>query len=395
MNALLLLCVVGLTATVDDGVAAEDADTLAVRVVTFGPGDDIAEWFGHAAIVVEDRATKTSHLYNFGEYSFDETVVRRYAMGRLLFSVGQRNVEKTLRLYASHDRDVRVQELDLTPAQKLLVKQRLEDNVRPENRNYLYDHYTDNCTTRIRDLLDDVLGGQLHAQATPATTTYRTLTRRQTAVSPVMAFVIDFILNDSTDAPMTTWEEAFLPEEFERQLAVATVVDASGERRPLVKAASTWWKATRPPPPPPAPVVGHVVVGVALAAAAFAVRRRRVAFAFAVTFIGFVVGVFGSVLFFMAFFTDHHVAFGNENLLVANPLALLLMPAGVLLLRGRRWMLQRVAAVLALLAGTALLAKLLPGQSQDNARILAVVVPVLVSLAFSAHASRVPTLARR
>jgi hypothetical protein len=378
-----------------DAPAVADADdTLAVRVVTFGPGDDIAEWFGHAAIVVEDKATKTQHLYNFGEYSFDETVVRRYAMGRLLFSVGQRNVEKTLQLYAAHDRDVRVQELDLSPAQKLVVKQRLEENVRPENRNYLYDHYQDNCTTRIRDLLDDVLGGQLHAQAAPTTKTYRTLTRRQTAVSPVMAFVIDFILNDSTDAPMTTWEEAFLPEEFERQLHDATIIDG-GERRPLVKAASVWWKATRPPPPPPPSVFAHVVAGVALAAAVFAVRRRRAAFAFAVTFTGFVVGVFGSVLFFMAFFTDHHVAFGNENLLVANPLALLLMPAGVLVLRGRRRMLQGVTAALAVLAGIALLAKLLPGQDQDNARILAVAVPLLVSLAFSAHATRVPPLSRR
>jgi hypothetical protein len=43
--------------------------------------------------------------------------------------------------------------LQLTAAAAAAVLAGLEHAVRPERRNYLYDHDTD-CSTRLRDLLD-------------------------------------------------------------------------------------------------------------------------------------------------------------------------------------------------------------------------------------------------
>jgi hypothetical protein len=82
-------------------------EDLAIHVVTFGPGDDIAEWFGHAAIAVEDTRLKEARLYNYGEYAFDKTVALRYLRGHLIFHVGERPFVPTLDLYAAHRRDVR------------------------------------------------------------------------------------------------------------------------------------------------------------------------------------------------------------------------------------------------------------------------------------------------
>lgn len=362
-------------------------EDLSIKVVTFGPGDDIAEWFGHGALVVEDTRLHQSRLYNYGEYAFDETVARRYAMGRLEFSVGERPVERTLQLYAGHDRDVRIAVLALSPAQRLQIATLLADNVRPENRNYLYDHYSDNCTTRVRDLVDVVTGGQLQAQSRPGSMTLRQLTRRQTAVSTTMGFVIDLILNDSTDQPLSTWQEAFLPEEFEKQLMTATIIDETGASRPLVQTSTVWWKSTRSPLPPPASSWFFFGVGAVIAVVVFAVSRRRV-FGVVVAFVGVVFGVFGAALFFMANFTDHHVTFGNENLWLVNPMTLLLVPTGLLVaVRDQRQPLVLVATVL-VTAGLVAIGGKAFGFDQDNARVMGLVLPVLLAIAAGARRQR-------
>ena len=53
--------------------------------------------------------------------------------------------------------------------------EQLEWNLLPENVEYEYDHVVDNCSTRLRDLLNDVTGGaiQLAAYGTAIERTYR------------------------------------------------------------------------------------------------------------------------------------------------------------------------------------------------------------------------------
>ena len=47
---------------------------------------------------------------------------------------------------------------------RLELQRFLQWNERPENRFYHYDYYRDNCSTRVRDALDRVLGGRIAAQ---------------------------------------------------------------------------------------------------------------------------------------------------------------------------------------------------------------------------------------
>ena len=63
--------------------------------------------------------------------------------------------------YTAADRTIWVQRLPLTDAQAVTLAARLEHDARPENREYLYDHFMDNCTTRLRDIgvTEDMLPG--------------------------------------------------------------------------------------------------------------------------------------------------------------------------------------------------------------------------------------------
>ncbi|MBM4378884.1 MAG: DUF4105 domain-containing protein, partial [Deltaproteobacteria bacterium] len=82
----------------DGRSAPED---LQVSLATFGPGDDVPSWFGHTALVVEDRRLKEERLYNYGMFDFDKFA--RFALGRLEFWVGEAPVGPTFRMYAALD----------------------------------------------------------------------------------------------------------------------------------------------------------------------------------------------------------------------------------------------------------------------------------------------------
>jgi hypothetical protein len=69
--------------------------------------------------------------------------------GRLSYLVNSAKAE---------DRSVIQQQLNLTLEQKNKIYNFLIENIKPENRFYQYDFFFDNCSTRFRDLLEDVLG---------------------------------------------------------------------------------------------------------------------------------------------------------------------------------------------------------------------------------------------
>ncbi|MGZ3459172.1 MAG: Lnb N-terminal periplasmic domain-containing protein, partial [Archangium sp.] len=301
------------------GTGESRGEDLAIYLVTFGPGDDVASWWGHGSLVVEDHRLQQARLYNYGMFSFDERMLLRYAMGRLEFWVDDASPGATFRFYRSMNRDVRLQELNLTPAQRVDLAKLLAVNVLPANRNYLYQHYSDNCVTRLRDGIDKVLGGQLHqAMSGPGRMTLREHTRRYTATGPAMSVLLDFLMNDEIDHPITRWQEGFLPDELERQVAELQVVGADGQKHPLVARNVTLYAAQgRPGTPAQPPKYGPVLLLMGLLLGGGAVglaywgrkgaRFPRVLLGLEQLVLGLVLGLPGTALFIMWLVTDHTV----------------------------------------------------------------------------------------
>ena len=100
-----------------DGLAWSDSrpEDLTIKLVTFGPGSDIYNYFGHNAIVVEDSAQHRARLYNFGMFSFGVDMLPNYMKGKLTFWVAETPVRATFAHYVDMNRSVHVQELDLPP----------------------------------------------------------------------------------------------------------------------------------------------------------------------------------------------------------------------------------------------------------------------------------------
>lgn len=367
---------------------------LTISIMTMGVGAEVWERFGHDAIVVEDRRLGSSVAYNYGMFSFrQENFLLRFLQGRMLYWMQGDDAETELPKYRYLQRSVWQQELNLTPAQRLAMRDFLEWNARKENRFYRYDYYRDNCATRVRDAIDRVLGGSLHSQMLgPGAGSYRFHTQRLVSNAIPLYTGLLLILGRGVDAPITKWDEMFLPLELRKYLEEARVPDSTGAMVPLVKEERTLFEshAFSVPDTPPAWGAGYLVGGVLLGSifgwGGVAGRRSRAArwglFGAGGVWAA-VTGVAGAIMVGLWAFTDHVASARNENVLQASLFALALAVVLPFAARGGPAAL-RTARLLALIVGglslLGLLLKVLASFNQMNGQILALFVPANVGL---------------
>ena len=315
---------------------------MTISVLTMGPGDPTFSKFGHDAIVVSETGRK-SRVYNFGTFAFQsEALFRDFLSGRLRYWLSVGSLQGTLSSYRRQNRSLLLQRLDLEPAAAQALAQALEVNALPENKYYLYDHFRDNCSTRVRDAIDRTTGGAVRrALDRPAALTYRDHALRLVADDWLLYLGLDLGLGPRVDGRITEWDEGFLPQVLARSLKSVRVRTAKGDA-PLVLEEAVVFEADRTPllekPPVRAPWLA--ALGLAMGGAfAFLVRSpsraARIAAGSLLATLGLVSGLLGALLLFFWFFTNNEVAHKNANAFFSPVLALLLVPSGIAFAMGR------------------------------------------------------------
>ncbi|RZA22237.1 MAG: DUF4105 domain-containing protein [Lysobacteraceae bacterium] len=308
-----------------------------IGVVSMGPGEIFWERFGHDAIVVDDPARGEAVSYNFGFFDLAEDgFIGRFVRGEMQYMLVALPLAQDMQYYRETGRGATLQWLDLEPAQARRLADQLAENARPENARYRYDYYTDNCATRVRDALDRVLDGALKAQLSGRSSgdTYRSESVRLASPATWMWLGFDIALGPYGDRPLSRWEQAFLPRRLADDLREVRLADG----RPLVTAEEPLLpqrQAAEPAEQPRSPWP-WLLAGLALAAAILALARRMPRVIASLALASWLLcGIAGGVLAYAWAFTEHRALWANRNLLLLDPLCLLLLPGAWALLRGR------------------------------------------------------------
>ncbi len=124
------------------------------------------------------------------------------------------NFGNFLRGYHQENRWVKGQVLDLSEEQVQQVFDFLEENAKPENRSYKYDFFYDNCSTKLYDVLEQVLGENLvfKSDFDTADYTHRDLIELYMGHQPWADFGIDLALGADIDRQASSKEYMFLPD---------------------------------------------------------------------------------------------------------------------------------------------------------------------------------------
>jgi len=304
------------------------ADSVVVSLLTCEPGDALYARFGHTAIRVRDTVGMDV-VFNYGLFDFNtENFYWKFLLGHTDYLLGVSPTDYFLKEYQERNTIVWEQVINLNALEKNMLIDALNTNYEPENRMYRYNFAFDNCATRPRDKIKEVVNGVLALGTAYEHETYRQLINRYLTEAPWAELGINLVFGAEADKQVKNAGSDFLPmllrDNFQRGVIVHP---QKQEARRLVNSINMLVyadNASKKPVfwlfQPEVIFILWLIPGVALSFFKKSNRRNSLIFdsvLFCIT------GLAGVILFMLTFFSEHPLVGNNYNLLWLNPLNLI------------------------------------------------------------------------
>ncbi|PHR74580.1 MAG: hypothetical protein COA67_00455 [Lutibacter sp.] len=293
-----------------------------IGIITCGPGtNELFTAFGHSAIRVKDPLQGIDIIYNYGTFDFNQpNFYGNFAKGNTLYFLGTSDTGRFIRAYNYEKRWIKEQVLDLQPEDVQKVFDFLQNNALPKNRDYLYNYFFDNCSTRLYDLVNEILGQKL-APISPFLSdplSHRELMQLYLSNQPWGDFGIDLGLGSPIDRKATSKEYLFLPENIFIYFDNLKI-EENGITRPIVKQTKVILPESKIIPKRPffTPLLFFSVVGLLIILLTLKNINNRKRSKWLDFTLFFTTGIVGLILLMIWLFTNHISAKNNFNVLWA------------------------------------------------------------------------------
>lgn len=306
---------------------SQEEDQVSVSLVTFYPGSEPHNIFGHSELRVKQGPSDV--YFNYGVFDFQAPgFVWRFVLGETDYIC--QPVPRAYATIGMEGRRMVEQELNLPQDKARQVSDFLWNNALPENRTYRYKFLSDNCSTRPRDIIEMAAGDGLQYPAMgDSAVTYRDILSHYCRNYAWERFGIDLVLGWDVDTALDKRATMFIPMLLMDAAAGATITTDS-VAVPLVKAttvpidASTQGLVKSPTPWYLSPMaVALLVLAATLLVSGHDWRRHALSRWFD-TMLFATGGLAGCILFFLICFSTHEATSPNINILWLNPALLLL-----------------------------------------------------------------------
>jgi hypothetical protein len=214
----------------------QEIPDIEIYLLTCHPGKEVYSIYGHSALRIVDRSRNSDLVYNWGVFDFNTThFVWKFAKGRLNYMLGVYDYESFLSEYMIGKRSVYSQRINLQTLEMDILFGLLKENLKEENRNYRYDFFYDDCSTRIRDILEKSTGNHLiyPPDETRTIPTFRFLINQYQKVMPWLKTGINLVIGTPGDKKAYLRDRMFLPLDLQTGLSMATL-NRNGKMIPLL-----------------------------------------------------------------------------------------------------------------------------------------------------------------
>ena len=323
---LLFSCVLNLFSQADDEVE--------VFLVTCGPGTEVYSIYGHSALRIVNPSEGSDLAYNWGVFDFaTPNFAWKFAKGRLEYMLGVYPFERFIQEYFFEERSVYQQKVNLSPDELETLFALLKENMKPENIKYKYDFFYDDCSTRIRDILEKAIGDKLTYP--PETSldipTFRELVKEYQEHFPWLQMGIDLLLGMPSYKKASFRDRMFLPFDLQEGLTDA-VVNRNGETVTLLQNTETLLEFDPPEIKTPfltKPAIIFsllLIVIIIMSGTIRSIKPNRI-----IDMIIFpIYSVLAIMMIFFNFFSEHPQLNWNLNIIWLNPFILLCLTSLVL-----------------------------------------------------------------
>jgi hypothetical protein len=299
-----------------------------VSLITVSPGEDLYSSFGHTALWISDPMYGVDRVYNYGTFDFRTgNFYIKFLRGTLPYILSVYPMPNMVYGSQLENRTLKEQILNLSDAQKQRLYQLLETNALPENREYRYKFYYDNCSTRPRDMLVKACGDSLRFMNVVDTTkSYRDWMNEYLRSQAWARMGMNLGIGYPADVKTSSWQAMYLPDNVYTEADRARLKTANGQEIPLVANSLMLFRATTAEESNAfltyllSPDFFFAVLLVIVFLITRRQRRRnRRGFWLDRWLFGFV-GLWGWFLVFLWFGTDHGVTTWNPAILFMMPL---------------------------------------------------------------------------
>jgi hypothetical protein len=296
------------------------SDSSRISLLTVSPGKELYSAFGHTGIRITDHKNNFDVVFNYGTFDFDQPgFYTNFVKGKMRYMITADRFEDFMREYVYEKRSIAEQTLNLTVLDKQKIFSFLYDNALPENREYYYDFFWDNCATRPRDVFESILGKRLKYHTDSASfeknKTMHDILRVCVGNRPWVDYGFDLVLGLPCEIIASPRDQTFLPAYLANYISCATVED-----KPFVTKKEFLVHF-------PAPKIEtsfrpiHLSTILAFLACIIWIMERRLKTHFYIfDFVLFIsVGLLGIFFLCLWFFTSHYAVPKNLNLLWLIP----------------------------------------------------------------------------
>lgn len=331
-------------------LSAQALDSIRVSLITCSPGKEVYQLYGHTALRCENYTRQQDVVFNYGIFSFRQPhFVWRFVRGKCDYMVMGVDWKYFPLDYEERGSGIVAQELNLTRLEANLLYANLMENCRPENCEYRYNFLYNNCTTKVRDMIENAVRGRIAYPQMEEKKTYRQILHEYTAENLWAAEGNDFLLGGSVDTILSDRAAMFAPEYMKWFADGAQIYGDDGSLRPLVKSTENILQKkvslADTDSSPSYKKYLYAPLSVACLFLLFCVlvvflekSIRRMVWIWDVVLL-LAQGLVGMVLLFMFFFSEHPAVDSNWLLWPFSPLALFAVPVVVLaaVRRKRTW----------------------------------------------------------
>lgn len=307
-------------------IHAQQQDDLQFSLLTCAPGSQIYALFGHTGIRYQSFSRGIDFVFNYGMFDFDTPgFIFRFIKGDTDYQLGVVPYNDFEKEYKSRGSDIYRQELNLTEAEKEYLSELLTENFRLVNRNYHYNYFYDNCTTRAFEQIKKSIHGEVVLPNGKNGISFRSIIHEFTTISPWSGLGIDLCLGAEADLSIDSRKQMFSPLYMRDFANRAYIVNEDGSTRPLVSRETKITgigktRANRLSYLSPTILFSFfLLLNMVIAYRQW--KWRKVYWLWDILLYG-VQGIVGCIITFLFFVSSHPTAGSNWLVLVFNPLPL-------------------------------------------------------------------------
>lgn len=332
--------------------------TLVVSLLTCSPGSQVYELYGHTGLRVRSTQQHTDYVYNYGVFDFNAPhFVWRFVLGETDYMVAPIPYPWFYEEYQYRGSSITEQVLNLKPYEAECLVNALRRNCQRENRVYRYNFLTNNCTTKVRDIIEENIDGAVVYPIRTKTGSFRTVLHEFTEGHPWARESNDLLLGAAMDTAITQRDAQFSPI-YLMQDAAGAMIALRGTYRPLVsetnillnenEAAAKAYAEENPSFPVSPLAVSIIGVLAAIALALWERKRGRIWWPADIVLMS-LQGLGGIVVTILVCWSAHPGVASNWQIIVLNPLPLIALPFVVMYDRRHTSCAYHYAAAAALL----------------------------------------------